>query len=861
MPSANATPLVLLLIGACVVTALPAAGATVVAVQDGRTKGVIVLRAQPSWLSQHAAEELARYVEKMTDCSLPIVAADSAEARGAANRILLGASFRQLTAFPPPALPYWGDTDAYTIRTTSRGEQNDLIIAGKTDRATLFGVYWFLEEYCGVGFFWDGEYVARVRDLRFTNINVKRVPYFTNREHLQGCAFAYTTDWWSLDDWKRELDWMAWKGFNEVMLPHWKAGEYARKLDIKVMGPDCHAEQLHPHPEQQWQVSPEEMRARVSAEAKALADQLRRSPDPLQHYEVSGWAFTADPWYWNKETTEAYLSQFPKGGLVIWDLWCDVLPMYRLYDYFGGHYWCFGLLHTMGRMNHFHTDIPDLIARAKAVAEDPQAKNCIGFVEMSESIHHNVLLFELAMDLGWDPREVALDGFLARFCRLRYGKSAAPAMAKAWGHLLQSVYRHHFWLTPFYMLGPWPDPNFIDRDDIYPLFDRFQYIKPCLSALHIALRLKDKCRDNPLYTHDVVDMARQLVFELGDYHYIHLLSAYVRQEEGGFRKHLAAVRACLDALQTTLSSDSRYWLQTHVDQLKRVGDPDFNRISAFGEAFDRPTEEEGKRINDLHRQRDWETLVRLRWQQWGYGDYQRTDFYELLQHNYRRRVELFLSGLEQHFHGRGDRYRWREALPAQYAAIVKDWRESPHPMRPAERHQGSAVEAVSEVVAKLEDWVDGQTFDPIAGPELGVGKHVGWQEDFSTVTRWRAEGSVTLDPKGQTVLAKSPTKSFSYSIGLNADLTRFPVLQVRYLPLFHRGNFWLRAEWTDMRGEVHSNLIMAEGGDERWQEKQVHLRRLLGLVGEPARLRRLTVSYPYAGHEVEWDFMRLCSAR
>jgi len=852
---------VLLFSGACLASAAAlAAGTRVEMVVDGRATGVIVVPDAAPWVVRHAGEELSTYFRKMTGAVVPVVVASEEAAAAARNRILLGREFTTMPEFPPPALPYWGGTDGYVLRTVATARSNDLVIAGNTDRATLFGAYWLLEEFCGVGFFWDGEYVPPCRDLVLVDIAVQRTPYFTIREHFQGCAFAYTTDHWTLAEWQRELDWTAWKGFNEVMLPgehtQTAVGDYARRLGLAILGDDGHAWQLHPHPEQRWDLTPDEMRAQVLQEARSQVQALEDSGDPQRHYECSGWAFTADPWYWSYETTKAYLSEFPKGRLVIWDLWGDALPMYELYDYFFGHYWAFTLLHTMGQMNHFHTDIPQFLARVREVVEDPRGANCIGFCEMSESIHHNLFLFELAMDVGWDPRAVELETFIQRFCRLRYGEAAGPRLATAWRRLTDSVYRHNYWPTPAYMLAPGVDPDFINREDLQGLFDRFQYVRPCWEAWTTALAACDDLANHPLYAHDLIDLGRQVVFELFDYHYLQLLSAYAKQDAAAFGAHLAASRTILDGLQTLLSSDSRYWLQTQIDKLKAHGDPALNRISAFGEPFTSPPEEELEKIRQLQEAGDWETLCRLRWQSTGWGDYQRTDLYELLVHNYRRRMEVFLKGLEAHFDA-ADRYGWTESLGAEYGRITADWRWNPHPMGPEERYAGTPVEAAAEVAARFAPLVPERIL-PLMGPELSVGE-VGWEEDFSDPGRWTCEGEVRFERRDGTTRVTAPQKGGSYSITLEVDLAQYPILVARFRPLFHRGHARLFADWVDAEGQPHRSFVLGEGDSQRWQELRTHLGRLLGLIGQPQRLRKLTVTFPYQGHKVEWGALQLCA--
>ena len=104
---------------------------------------VIAEKAIPS--EHYAAEELQRYIERMSGAKLPIVS-DTEPAQ--ANEILLGdnAHLRQLST--PIDFAKLGQ-EGFTLRT----EGDHLIIAGGQPRGTLYGVYEVLEEKLGVRWF------------------------------------------------------------------------------------------------------------------------------------------------------------------------------------------------------------------------------------------------------------------------------------------------------------------------------------------------------------------------------------------------------------------------------------------------------------------------------------------------------------------------------------------------------------------------------------------------------------------------------------------------------------------------------------------------------------------------------------
>jgi hypothetical protein len=144
-------------------------------VSNGQSHYRIVLPADALPSERYAAEELQRYLERMSGARLPIGSdAEPATAR----EILLGdnAHLRRLgLRINAPAL----GTDGYTLQTRGR----HLIIAGGRPRGTLNGVYGLLEEKLDVRWFTpELEEVPQRDTLRLPDLNETQVPPLENRE-------------------------------------------------------------------------------------------------------------------------------------------------------------------------------------------------------------------------------------------------------------------------------------------------------------------------------------------------------------------------------------------------------------------------------------------------------------------------------------------------------------------------------------------------------------------------------------------------------------------------------------------------------------------------------------------------------
>jgi hypothetical protein len=87
-----------------------------------------------------------------------------------------------------------------------------LVLLGGSPRATLYAVYHYLEKYCRVGFFPDGEQVPRLERMPTDGLDLVERPRWPMREYMMDCE--YTSYWWGPEEWKQEVDWAAKHKFN-----------------------------------------------------------------------------------------------------------------------------------------------------------------------------------------------------------------------------------------------------------------------------------------------------------------------------------------------------------------------------------------------------------------------------------------------------------------------------------------------------------------------------------------------------------------------------------------------------------------------------------------------------------------------
>jgi hypothetical protein len=153
----------------------PARAARLTLAEAGVSRYRIVIPADAIPSERYAAEELQRYLAKLSGATLPIVT--DAEAP-VAREIVLGASSRLRARRFSIEFSRLGP-DGFVLRSQGRR----LIIAGGRPRGTLNGVYTLLEEDFGVRWFTpELEVVPSLPKLTLRRLNETHVPALENRD-------------------------------------------------------------------------------------------------------------------------------------------------------------------------------------------------------------------------------------------------------------------------------------------------------------------------------------------------------------------------------------------------------------------------------------------------------------------------------------------------------------------------------------------------------------------------------------------------------------------------------------------------------------------------------------------------------
>ena len=183
---------------------------------------IIQIAKKPSWQEKHCADELQKYIRLLTKNTIRIVSSDILPKSRIVFLIGTAGDNSIIEEYYSDVqigrISSRTDKDSFVIKSFKRGDQQQIVIfRGNNQRSTLYAVYDYLENECGVGFFPDGEYVPSIAAMPVKNINRVEISRFKYRWYLRWNRVVmkkYTNRWHTLPELKREIDWEAKSKFN-----------------------------------------------------------------------------------------------------------------------------------------------------------------------------------------------------------------------------------------------------------------------------------------------------------------------------------------------------------------------------------------------------------------------------------------------------------------------------------------------------------------------------------------------------------------------------------------------------------------------------------------------------------------------
>ena len=880
-------------------------------------KDATIIKADSTtWLADHAAAELGGYVRQMTGANVRIVSdAPRPIKNGPVFVLSLGESAKKLKT-----LPGAGDPERLRDGFVIRSEGKDrLLIAAAEPIGLLYGVYTYLEKVCGVGFFWDGERVPKRTDLPTSGIDRAELPRFRIRQNLQACAFGYTTQYWGLEEWKREIDWTARKRFNTVMLP-WGdlTKQVFRKLGVNLgdLTPEEAyridlARQIAVYARQRG------IRCILPGFAGGVPKEFAKAHPKARYVNVK-WLeaaaqphlYPADPWFARvgelvvRTYTDVYgtdhiynIDPYPetqpgaspeeKAAIKI-DFAKGVVRYLRAADpkavwYASG--WAFldqGFWPKASVSKHL-AEIPD---EMYYVCDIQAEANPI--YQRLDYLDGKRWGFSVLHSFGGDDH---LHGNMADLVRRVQAVVSDPRAGGCVAFYINPEIIHYN--VPYFELAAelgW-NPDGVAVDAFCKAYARRRYGPASAETMCRALKIlretvygphpggeprwQRRLGKNPAGALHPIDFLRvsPLWTALEEVIEIALAEAprqrgnpmYARDIVDWTRQYTAEVfgRVIARAGLAFSRGDAPKLTQCRTRALELMRQVE--RLLSTHPMYRISTEQaRGRRIPGYSSEMDYKLkniMFSFASDDWVFLlDYQSKDMQELMAGYDRPRVTAWFDAMEAALKSGAGSYD-EAALAQRYRTIEKAFLERPLEeirLEPA----GDAATIAREVFACAKQVRDQTGIRPMAG-RVEPGDRVGWAEDFSSVEDWFTtfEGG-RFETDGNVARLTSQRKWCLVGTKLDVDPGAFPVLTFRYrCPGQGTQAAWIWVTWADEKGHETRSLVWNLGTEKDWTEVHLDLHSLLSMIGKPKKVLRIELNNQDPPHVSEWDFVRLCSRK
>ena len=315
----------------------------------------------------------------------------------------------------------------------------------------------------------------------------------------------------------------------------------------------------------------ENLKFKIEVNRQLVAKALEKRPDAK--VLLAGWDFF---YSWAPEEVRELIPHLDPKTTVLWDYEADTTSKVRNFTNWGvvGRFpYTFGIFLCYEMALDVRANYPLIESRFKSARNDPM---CKGLIFWPESSHTDTLLLKYFTENAWRPDDKPIEKRLDEFCVDRYGKGAAPLMAKCWSEVLPVGRLLGYWGNAGMCLTADP-AGACTMKEFHEKGEKDAEFAALSSAPALYARLATANLDDPSVRRDAVDLARTMLDrQLLEAHY-RLVTApadRVKAEADRFVRLWELFAELLDRHEDYSLNDSYERLRG----IAPVANPDFPRV-------------------------------------------------------------------------------------------------------------------------------------------------------------------------------------------------------------------------------------------------------------------------------------------
>jgi alpha-N-acetylglucosaminidase len=288
---------------------------------------------------------------------------------------------------------------------------------------------------------------------------------------------------------------------------------------------------------------------------------LKARPDSV--WALQGWQINP-----RKELLDGTIKQ----NTLILDLYGETSPQWSRREGFYGHPWVWNIISNFGGNVSLYGSLQKVANDPVEALNSTKKGDMVGIGAMMEASMMDVVLWDLLFDMAWRTKSPDLDEWITQYATRRYG-SATPNVIGAWKIMKNTVY------AATDTGGAEPESPLVAR----PAFElqrvwgtlKREY-DPCDLDRSWKLLISDsgKYRGVETYEHDLVDVTRQSLANLGMDYMNGMNKAYKDKDKAAYEKYSAVFLQLILDQDRLLATDKHFLLGKWIEDARALGSTD-----------------------------------------------------------------------------------------------------------------------------------------------------------------------------------------------------------------------------------------------------------------------------------------------
>jgi alpha-N-acetylglucosaminidase len=272
---------------------------------------------------------------------------------------------------------------------------------------------------------------------------------------------------------------------------------------------------------------------------------------------------------WQSNPKKELLDGLDKNRTLILDLFGESNPQWKRREGFYGFPWVWNVISNFGGNTGIYGALWKVAQYPPAALKDPKRGNMAGIGAMLEASMQDDPLWDLLFEMGWRTEPPSLDTWITGFAKRRYGK-LTPGVDKAWRTLKDTAYgpkdgkraepESPFCARPGINISQ--DMNKFRRE-----YDQCEFAK----AWDLFVADADKYRGVKTFEHDLVNVSRQALANLGLLTLARLNAAYAKADKPAFEQAADEFLELLQAQDRLTAASPHFLLGAWINAARALG--------------------------------------------------------------------------------------------------------------------------------------------------------------------------------------------------------------------------------------------------------------------------------------------------